>query len=164
MPRSRRLYVPLDTGFFEDGRVIRAGERAAYLYLNILCKVKHLEADGIIEADQIARLHVPRWQAPLEKLLVEGLLLEMEDGTYLVPSWTKWNELSHERVDRLKRDRERKAAKKAKKNRLSTGSFRAESERNPLYKQSSKQESTPTPPPVGEVLAAQAAKTKGPRP
>lgn len=154
MPRSRRLYVPLDVGFFDDGRIVRAGERAAFMYLKILALVKMREADGIVEAEQLARLHISDWRKRLVRLLDEGLLLEMEDGTYLVPSWSKWNELSHERADRLRRDRERK------RNPIPDG-FRPDSTRIPRYKQESKKESTPTPPHVGEVIADQNRKVKG---
>ena len=159
MPRTRRLYVPLDTGFFEDGRIIRAGERAAFMYLKLLVLIKNRDADGIVEPEQLSRLHLNDWKKRLNALLDVGLVLEMEDGTYLIPAWSKWNELSHERAQRLAEDRARKARKKDRSARNPSG-IRPDS----VLKQSSKQSSTPTPPPVGEVIAAQHAKTKGPRP
>lgn len=157
MARSRRLYVPLDVGFFDDGRIVRAGEKAAFLYLKILALVKMREADGIVEPEQLARLHIRDWKKRLVSLCDEGLIVEMEDGNYLVPSWSKWNELSHQRAERLARDRDRKRGT------LPNG-FQTESTGNPRYKQASSQSSTPTPPPVGEVIATQNQKVKGGKP
>lgn len=156
MARSRRLYVPLDVGFFEDVRIIRAGERAGWLYLNMLTLIKTREADGAISPEQIARLNIKDWRKRLVSLCEHGLVMEMEDGDYLVPAWSKWNELAHERADRLRRDRERK------RNGIPQG-IQPESARNPRYKQESKKESTPTPPHVGEVIADQNRKVKGGR-
>ena len=154
MARARRLYVPLDVGFFDDGRIVRAGERAAFMYLNMLTLVKMREADGIIEPEQLARLHIKDWKKRLVRLVEEGLVIEMEDGNYLLPSWSKWNELSHQRAERLARDRDRKRGS------LPPG-IQTESDGNPRYKQSSRKERTPTPPPVGEVIASQNRKVKG---
>jgi hypothetical protein len=154
MARARRLYVPLDVGFFDDARIIRAGERAAVMYLKMLVLVKTREADGILESEHLARLHLADWRKRLVRLLDEGLVLEMEDGRYLIPSWSKWNELSHQRAERLARDRDRKRGP------LPPG-IRSESTGNPRYRQSGSQSSTPTPPPVGEVIATQNLKVKG---
>lgn len=114
--KTPRLYVPLDARFFEDDRVIRAGERAAYLYLAILCAVKADGTNGVITHLKIGRLHVDGWRPRLQKLLDVGLLLELEspeldDVTYYVNAWTHWN-LSE--VEVLERRRQAQEAARAR--------------------------------------------------
>lgn len=99
--RTPRLYLPLDTRFFDDDAIIRAGEKAAFLYLNILLAIKADGSDGVISLLKIQRLHVDNYKPRLQKLIAAGLILELESPeideiSYLVPSWSKWNLLNHE--------------------------------------------------------------------
>lgn len=103
--RTPRLYVPLDARFFDDDDIIRAGEKAAFLYLNILCAIKADQSDGTISLLKIQRLHVDNYKPRLQKLIATGLIIELEsseidDVTYLVPAWSKWNLLSHELAEK----------------------------------------------------------------
>lgn len=103
--KTPRLYVPLDARFLDDDRVIRAGERAAFLYVAILCAIKLDDTDGTITLRKIGRLHVDNWKPRLDKLLAEGLVLditgpETDEVTYLVAGWGKWNLTSAERAQR----------------------------------------------------------------
>lgn len=103
--KTPRLYVPLDARFLDDDRVIRAGERAAFLYVAILCAIKLDDTDGTITLRKVARLHVDNWKPRLEKLLAEGLVLditgpESDEVTYLVAGWGKWNLTQAERDQR----------------------------------------------------------------
>ena len=107
---ATRLYVPLDVGFFDDARVVDAGEKAAWLYLNMLSKAKGLDSDGVLTRQQIGRLGVSGWQARLRTLVAVGLVVERPDG-YSIGSWLKWNESAQARADRLADDRRRKAEK-----------------------------------------------------
>lgn len=148
MARSARIYVPLDAALFDQDAIIDAGERATYLYIAILCRIKQLESDGVISTRQVAKLAISGWQNRLQALVRTGLLVT-EPGLeqYIVPSWAKWNELSHQRAARLAKDRERK-----KDSGRNPDGFHADS----VTKQASKQESkhgTPVPPPVENVLA-----------
>lgn len=98
---SPRTYIPLDCRVFDDDKIIEAGERAAFLYLNILCAIKLDGADGTITRLKISRLHVDKWQQRVDKLVSVGLLLKLDDldsdqQTYLIPSWSRWNLLQHE--------------------------------------------------------------------
>lgn len=109
--KSPRLYVPLDARFFDHDQTVRVGERAAFLYLNILCSIKLDQADGTISRSKISRLGIQGWQVRVEKLLEEGLLLDITSPehaqiTYLVPSWSKWNLLKHEIEHRREAGRE----------------------------------------------------------
>jgi hypothetical protein len=103
------LYVPLDVAFFDDEKILAAGERATYLYVAILLRIKMLDTDGIITRAQVARTGVPGWQIRLARLVAVGLLLTDDGDEHIVPTWSRWNELSHERSERLRADRERKA-------------------------------------------------------
>lgn len=102
---SPRTYLPLDCRVFEDDKIIKAGERAAFLYLNILCAIKLDGADGTISLRKIKRLPVDKVAQRVDKLVSVGLLLALkepgDDGAddeihYLVPAWSRWNMLSHE--------------------------------------------------------------------
>lgn len=108
---ATKIYVPLDVMFFDDDKVLRAGERAAWLYLAILAKVKALDTGGTITREQVGRLGIPGWQARLKTLVDVGLvILALE--VYVVPSWERWNESPEQRAERLRKDRERKANRK----------------------------------------------------
>jgi hypothetical protein len=114
---SPRTYLPLDCRVFEDDKIIKAGERAAFLYLNILCAIKLDGADGTITERKIGRLHVDKWRQRVDNLVAAGLLLALNEATdddpdaeitYLVPAWSRWNMLSHD-IEK-KREQARTAA------------------------------------------------------
>lgn len=109
--KSPRLYIPLDARFFDDDKILRAGERAAWLFLSILSAIKLDGADGTISQRKIVRLGIQGWQARLQKLEQVGLIMEMssvevDEITYLVPSWSRWNLLSYEVEARREAGRE----------------------------------------------------------
>ena len=96
-----RLFVPLDARFFDDDRIIRAGEKAAYLYLAILCEVKADGSDGMITRRKISRLNIEGWARRVERLVEAGLIVEidtddLDEITYLIPKWSRWNLLSYQ--------------------------------------------------------------------
>jgi hypothetical protein len=108
---AARLYVPIDVGFFDDEKIVAAGEKAAFLYLAMLAKAKLLDTDGVLSRGQIAKLALPGWQARLKALLeVEAVVeLPMQRDSYAITAWYRWNESKDDRAERHKRDRERKA-------------------------------------------------------
>ena len=117
---ATRLYVPLDVGFFDDEKIVAAGEKAAFLYLAMLTKAKLLDTDGVLTKGQIAKLALPGWAARLKALLEPGndgtalvVELPMQRDVYFLPAWHKWNESKEARADRHQKDRDRKAAMKA---------------------------------------------------
>lgn len=115
---ATRLYVPLDVSFFDDEKVIQAGEKATYLYLAMLTKAKQLDTDGVLTAGQIAKLSIdsPRGTAArLKSLLEVEMVVEvpMARDTYAIVAWHKWNESRDDRASRLEADRRRKAQIKA---------------------------------------------------
>jgi hypothetical protein len=114
-----REYLPLDCRFFDDEKIAKAGERAAYLYLAILCQIKMDQSDGMISLWKIKRLNVDKWRQRVDKLIEVGLLLPLtetletvpeHDLAFGVPSWSRWNLSAHEIQDR--REKGREAARK----------------------------------------------------
>lgn len=105
---ATRIYVPLDVTFFDDGKVVAAGEGAAWLYLNMMGKAKQLDSDGLMTAAQIERLRVRGWRKRLDALIAVGLVAETIPGTYVIAGWLNWNESKAQRAARLKADRDRK--------------------------------------------------------
>lgn len=103
-----RIYVPLDVNFFDDDKVIEAGEAAAWLFLNMMSRAKQLDSDGLLTGLQMERLHVRNWRKRIPKLLAVGLIEETLPDTYVITGWLNWNESKAERQARLKADRDRK--------------------------------------------------------
>lgn len=112
---TARLYVPLDASFFDDDKVLEAGERAGWLYLNMLCKAKATDADGVFTKPQIAKLGVPGWKPRLDALLRTELVVELPQspGSYAIAAWLNWNEARADRETRRAEDRRRKAEEAA---------------------------------------------------
>lgn len=105
--RAPRLFVPLDVEFFDDDRVVAAGERAGWLLLAIYAHIKKAAKDGTISRSQVSRLHVAGWQKRVDSLLEQGLLeAQNGSGNYHVPGWLKWNEAIAERESRAEQARE----------------------------------------------------------
>lgn len=106
--RPRNIYLPLDVEFFDNDRVITAGEKAGWLYIAMCCRSKRLLSDGVLSVQQIDRLHVPAWKQRLAALLEVGLVVPTDDGRYLILGWLERN-MSAEQVDQARaRDRFRK--------------------------------------------------------
>ena len=122
MPRRKGgLYLPLDVNFFDDPRVVRAGEKAAVLYLAMCLAAKRLGSDGQLEPLQIDRLHVPGWKARLAVLVREELVLDLGDGAYTIAAWLQHN-------DPARVVAERRAADAARKRGIHPNGIRTESE------------------------------------
>jgi hypothetical protein len=119
MPRrARNVYLPLDVEFFDNEKVLTAGERAGWLYIAMCCRAKRLLTDGILSEQQIDRLSIPGWRRRLSDLLRVGLVLPTDDGRYLIVGFLERN-LSAEQVEQVReKDRKRKG-------------FQTDSERNP---------------------------------
>lgn len=109
MPRRKGgLYLPLDVNFWDDPRIVRAGEKPAVLYLAMCLASKRLGSDGRLEPLQIDRLHVSGWKARLDALLREELVLDLSDGAYTIAAWLQHNDPSHVVAERRAADAARK--------------------------------------------------------
>ncbi len=109
---ATRIYVPLDVNFFDDDKILQAGEAAGWLYLNMCARAKQLDNDGVMTREQIARCGVKGWQRRLARLIEVGAIEQAGEGIYGVVGWLKWNESKAERGDRLAAERARKSKQK----------------------------------------------------
>lgn len=105
---ASRIYVPLDVTFFDDERILTAGEAAGWLYLAMCAKAKAIDSDGVLTELQVARLGVTGWRRRLGRLIESGLVEEAMGTHYGITGWLKWNESAASRADRRQRDRDRK--------------------------------------------------------
>lgn len=121
MARTARLYVKLDVSFFDDDKILAAGEKAAWLYLHLLCKAKQLDTDGRLTTLQVGRLGVEGWRPRLARLIEVGLVQSDADSVEIV-KWLSWNEAASDRRDRMEAERQRKADAAAKKARMADAS------------------------------------------
>lgn len=114
MARAPRLYVPLDLGFFDDIRIMRAGEKAGWLYLRMCTKARAADTDGILHTEHIAAMGLPQWKARLDALVREELVVETLPGVYVIGSYIKWNQTAAEREEAKRAEAKRKADARAK--------------------------------------------------
>ena len=105
---ASRIYVPLDANFFDDDKIIEAGEAAGWLFLNMMAKAKQLDSDGLLTRPQIERLAVRGWQKRLDALVKVHAVEETMPGVYVITKWLDWNESKAARSARLEADRDRK--------------------------------------------------------
>lgn len=114
---SRRLgpYAPLSATYATDDAIIEAGEEAELLYVRGLAFCAASESDGFITRAQLKRFVGAGMDDTMvrAKKLVEVGLWEEEEGGYYVRAWLKWNASAEELGRARRKDRERKAAKKA---------------------------------------------------
>jgi hypothetical protein len=84
------IYVKLDANFFDDPKVIEAGEPAAWLYLETLAMSKRMMTDGRISESQLRRVRVHNRARRVQQLLKVGLWKRTEDG-YEIVAYLKHN-------------------------------------------------------------------------
>ena len=111
MSKPGRMWLPLDASFTEDPRVLEAGERAAWLYLAILGKVKRTGTRGMITRDEVQTLGIRSYQRRLSALIDAGLIEESPYSPRLliVPAWEAW-QADSERAAYMRAYRARKRA------------------------------------------------------
>lgn len=109
--RPSRIYVPLDANFFDDDKVLEAGEAAGWLYLAMCAKAKRVDTDGILTRLQVESLHIKGWQKRMERLIAVELIATAADS-YGICGWLNWNDSVEERAAKREADRLRKGDKK----------------------------------------------------
>lgn len=110
MGRKPKLYVPLTVTFFEDDRIIQAGDGPTLLYVGMCLKCKAMGTDGRLTEIQIERLHRRKWKAELARLAeLELVLFDESSGDWFVASWFSHNEAIFQLDARRAADRKRKA-------------------------------------------------------
>lgn len=122
MGRKPKLYIPLTVTFFEDERIIEAGDAATLLYLAMCLRCKAMGTDGRLREAQIQRLNRPRWKPELAKLASLGLVVRDEvTQEWCIAGWFGHNESLAEIDDKRAADRERKAAEAERRRGLDSG-------------------------------------------
>jgi hypothetical protein len=108
--RKPKLFLPLTVTFFDDDRIIEAGDGPTLLYLAMCLKAKATGTDGRLTEAQIGRLNRPRWKAELRKLAeLEAVLWDDVSGEWAIRAWLVHNESLAVIDARRAADRERKA-------------------------------------------------------
>lgn len=107
MAKPGRLYVQVDVNFWEDDKVLRAGERAAAFYVRCLCMCKRVQSDGWLSDAQLSMLGVRDWRAQVAQLVKVGLLKREGNSTVHVVGWLDWNESVGSARQRAEANRER---------------------------------------------------------
>lgn len=118
--RVQRLHVQLDVDYYDDPKVIDAGEKAELLYVRSLafCK-KNWRADGFISDGQVTRSvagGLTAVAARVKRLVEVGLWERVEDDLfgngkgYRVTAWLKRNPSASEIEAARQKDSDRKRA------------------------------------------------------
>ncbi len=109
MPRTPRMvYVPLDVEFFDNAKVLEAGEKPGWLYLNMLARAKRIEVDGVLTTQQVERLQVSGWKARMTRLIEVGLVARIDDGRYVITGFLQRNPSADELAEYRRKDAQRK--------------------------------------------------------
>lgn len=110
MGRKPKLYVPLVVGFFDDDRIIAAGDGPTLLYVAMLLRAKMLGSDGRLSEAQISRLNRPRWRRELTTLAEVELVIWDEQGKeWFIAAWFSHNDAISQIEARRAADRKRKS-------------------------------------------------------
>ncbi len=91
---SGTLYVPLKADYYEDPKIIRAGEQAELLYVHMLAYCSRTFSDGFVDDTQMTRLGLKRVEkraATLAQLALITRVDDADDHGYRVTSWLKHN-------------------------------------------------------------------------
>lgn len=120
--RRTRLHVQLDANYYDDPKIIDAGEKAELLYIRCLafCK-KNWQADGFITDGQLTRsvaAGLTTVPARAKRLVEVGLLERDTDDLfgngkgYRVVAWLKRNPSAAEIEQNRRADSDRKRVQK----------------------------------------------------
>lgn len=110
MGRKPKLFLPLTVTFFDDDRIVEAGDGPTLLYLAMSLRCKAMGSDGRLKESQIARLNRPRWRSELRKLAdLELVVFDDVNDEWAIASWLAHNESLAVIDERRAKDRERKA-------------------------------------------------------
>lgn len=111
MGRRPKLYLPLTVMFYDDDRIIDAGDGPSHLYLAMCLRAKASGSDGRLRETQIARLNRPKWRAELKVLAgLELVIWDEVTEEWAVRAWFAHNDSTAEIDDRRAADRARKRA------------------------------------------------------
>ena len=110
MGRKPKLFLPLTVTFFDDDRIIEAGDQPTLLYLAMSLRCKAMGSDGRLTEAQIGRLNRPKWRAELKKLAeLELVVWDEVYEEWAIAAWLAHNESIALIDERRAKDRVRKA-------------------------------------------------------
>lgn len=110
MGRKPKLFLPLTVTFFDDDRIIEAGDGPSLLYLAMCLKAKATGTEGRLKEAQIGRLSRPKWKAELRRLAeLELVVWDEVSCEWAVAAWLVHNESLAAIDARRAADRLRKA-------------------------------------------------------
>jgi hypothetical protein len=110
-------FAPLSANYYDDDKVIAAGEKAEVLFTRGLAFCSRTLNDGFISDLQLTTFRLPGVEARAKKLVAVGLW-ERVDGDdllgetgrgYRVVKWLGWNNSKAEISTKLEADRRRKS-------------------------------------------------------
>ncbi|HEX6969415.1 MAG TPA: hypothetical protein VF174_11490 [Micromonosporaceae bacterium] len=127
MARKPKLYIPLIVTFFDDDRIIAAGDGPTLLYQAMCLRAKAMGSDGRLSEAQISRLNRPNWRQELDRLAeLELVIYDESTREWFIAAWFSYNEPMEAVYARRAADRERK-----KNSSRNPGGFPPDSARNP---------------------------------
>jgi hypothetical protein len=91
---SGTTYVPLKSDYYDDPKVIHAGEAAELLFVHMLAYCSRTFTDGFIDDAQMTRLGLKRVEKRAATLAQHALISRVDDDNshgYRVSSWLKHN-------------------------------------------------------------------------
>lgn len=94
------LYVKLQTTYYQDEKLIAAGEAAELLYVRALCKAKELPTEGVLTLGQLLFLGLPDTPARAAKLVEVGAFEVVAPNSWRIAAWLKHNP-SQEQIEHI---------------------------------------------------------------
>lgn len=108
MPRTARLFVPVDVNIGRDAAEAGLTPTAGWLYLLILADCKARHTDGLISRSTLRQLGINGYQHPLKLLIYSGWISDLGGDKFKVTAWEKWHESEKDIAARQEADRQRK--------------------------------------------------------
>lgn len=120
------IYLPLSVDFCSNPRLLRAGERAGWLYIAAALLSKRVMSDGFIEEVQLPTLGLKGVRARADALVREGLW-ERVNGGYQIVGYLDRNPSRDQILEDRKAEAERK--RQARKSGRSPNGVRPDTQR-----------------------------------
>lgn len=102
--RIAKPYVPLSTSYYDDQKVMAAGEKAEILFVRSLAAAKRLWSDGVLLDGHLDRIGLSDVVGRAARLVDVGLWTRI-DGGYQIVAWDKWNVSADEAQAQIERKR-----------------------------------------------------------
>lgn len=107
MSSSNDLFLPLEVNFMDNAKIMKAGEKAGWLFLAMSLLSKRLLSDGFVSDQQVKKFGLAGTPQRLAKLQEgEEPLIVRTDGGWVLPAYLKRNKSSAEvrETQRLERE------------------------------------------------------------